>query len=93
MGVLVLQIRIESGEIEQLTPMIRGQILLWPVVPQAEGAAVGLNAAQRVHVWRTCNDFSLHWLALILSGALFLVPRDQLASCIFIVLATLGTLW
>lgn len=92
LGVLVLQIRIQSGEIKQLTPQIRGEILLWPVVPQAEGVAVDLNAAQRVHVWRTCNDLSLRWIALILGGALFFVPRDELVSCIFIVLATLGTL-
>jgi hypothetical protein len=88
---LVLQTRIESGEIEQLTPKMRGQILLWSVVPQAQGVAVDLDAAQRVHVLRTCNDVSLLVLAVMLGGALFFVPRDELVACIFIVLATLGT--
>lgn len=71
---------------------MRGQILLWSVAPQAEGVAVDLDTAQRVHVWRTCNDVSLQWLALILGGSLFFVPRDELVTCIFIVLAILGFL-
>jgi hypothetical protein len=89
---LALQTRIESGEIEQLTPKMHGKILLWSVVPQAEGVAVDLGTAQRVHFLRSCNDVSLLVLAVMLgAAALFLVPRDEVVASIVIVLATLGT--
>ena len=87
-----MQTRIESGAIEQLTPKMRHQTLLWSLVKEAEGVAVDLGTAQREHFMRTCRDTSLLIVAGMLGGTLFLVPRDQVVTCFFIVLAIIGTL-
>src|ERR1043165_1013974 len=85
----VLQAQIESGEIEQFTPDMRRATSL-SVVPQAQGVAVGLGTAHRENFMRTCRDLHLPALAVMLGGALFLAPRDELVACIVVVLAILG---
>jgi hypothetical protein len=84
-----LQAQIESGEIEQFTPDMRRATSL-SVVPQAQGVAVGLGTAHRENFMRTCRDLHLPALAVMLGGALFFAPRDELVACIVVVLAILG---
>ena len=84
--------RLEGGSTVPLTPKLNGKVLLSAVSPPAEGVAVGLDAAQRAHLVRSGRDWGILWLAALLGGTLFFVPRDQLVACIFIVLATLGGL-
>jgi hypothetical protein len=87
-----LQVSVEGEPAEPLTPKLRGQIILWSVAPHAEGVAVSLEAAERAHFLRTCDDVSLIWLAAIFAAALFWVPRSELVVCIVIVLVILGAL-
>jgi hypothetical protein len=87
-----LQARIEGGSVVPLTPKLNGQVIVWSAFPPASGVALSLDAAQRAHVVRTCRDMGFVALAAVLGAALFFVPRDELVTCIVVVLATLGVL-
>jgi hypothetical protein len=83
---------IEGEPAVPLTQKINRRIIIRSALPPAAGVALSLDAAERAHVVRTCRDIGFLGLAAILGGAIFFVPRDQIVTCIFIVLATLGAL-
>ena len=91
----LLQIRNERAGSEQLTPIFRakiGKIMLWSVVPQAEGVAVTLDAAQREHVRRSCRNSGLWVFAVILGVLLLFPPRDFVFYIVIMLAAVVGVL-
>lgn len=71
-----MEIRIQPGEWTQVSPTTRDRIMLWSVVPQAEGVAVTLDAAQREHVRLGCHESGVWVWTVLFAPVLFLPLRD-----------------